>query len=69
VNELNDSIVAIFDEGENVVGACGCRSQNQYQLFGFKQLVFAGHMQARVPRSDVLVSIAGCVVVDGNQTI
>jgi len=26
-------------------------------------------MQAQVPRSDVLVSIVGCVIVDGNQVV
>jgi len=26
-------------------------------------------MQARVPRSDVLVNITGCVIVDGNQAV
>jgi len=69
MNALDDNIVAILDEGANVVGAHGCRSQNQYQLFGFKRLVLAGRMQARVPRSDVFVNITGCVIVDGNQAV
>jgi len=56
---FNDIIIAILDEGVNVVGTRGCRSQNRYELFGLKRLLLAGQMQARVPRSDVLVSIAG----------
>ncbi len=69
MNALDDNIVAILDEGLNVVGAHGCRSRNRYQLFGFKRLVLGGQMQARVLRSDVLASIAGCVIVYGNQAV
>ncbi len=69
MNALDDSIVAILDEGVNVVGAHGCRNRNQYQLFGFKRLVLGGQMQARVLRSDVLASIAGCVIIYGNQAV
>ena len=67
VNTLNDGIVAAVDEGANVVGGCGCGSRNRYQLFGLERLALAGQMQARVRRSHVLVSVAGCAVVDGNQ--
>jgi hypothetical protein len=44
MNALDDSIVAILDEGANLVGAHGCRSRNRYHLFGFKRLVLASQM-------------------------
>ncbi len=31
--------------------------------------MLVGQMQARVPRSDVFVSITSCVIVEGNQVV
>ncbi len=69
MNTFNDSIVAALDEGMNVVGAHECESWNQYQPFGLERLALVGQMQAQVRRSDVLVNVAGCAIVDGDQAV
>jgi hypothetical protein len=66
---LDDGVVAAFDESMNVVGACGCESQNQYQLFGLKRLDLTGQMQVQVHRSDVLASVTNCAIVNGDQIV
>ncbi len=69
MNVLDDNVIAALDEGANVVGTCGCKNQNRYQLFRLKQLVLAGQMHAQMRRSNVLVNIASCAIVDGDQAV